>query len=399
MRILVVASTLPYPPVSGFRIRVFQLVQFLARRHHLSIVAFGGEGDAAKIAALSQVCSDVRVVPGLEASRRAKRIGQLLSILRPTSYQRTSLYAPQMQQALDELCAGEPFDVIQVESSHLAAPYRFDSRSRLVVAEHDIVYELLHRMFKTERSLFRRLYNWREYAKFKGEEIELWRRASAVVATSLREVPIVEAAAPGTRVHSAANGVDVDYFCPSDAVPEPHSVVMTGLLSTRPNIDAVTWFVGEVMPRLLAVHPDTVFYAVGGEPADEVRSLASSKVVVTGAVDDVRPYVYRSAVFVVPMRMGGGTRLKVMEALAMRKPLVSTSLGCEGIDVVEGADLLVADDAAGFADAVLRLFEDRELGARLAAHGHEVVRATYRWETIADGLEAFYESLIATDGR
>lgn len=399
MRILFLAHTLPYPPTWGFGIRVYQFLRLLARRHDVSILAYASGDDEGKIAALSAFCARVQVVPGGPSGGGAKRAAQFTSLFRAASYQSRYLHSDAMARALAALCAGEPFDVIQVESSQLAAVFDFDPRSRVVLDEHDIVYELLHRMYQTERSPLRRWYNWREFHKFKREEIAVWRRLSAVVTTSPREVPIIEQAAPSTPVLSAPNGVDVDYFQPSTVAPDADAIVMTGLMKTRPNIDAAVFFVSEVLPRILAAHPALVFYVVGGDPPDEVRRLASDHVVVTGSVDDVRPFVHRAAVFVVPMRMGGGTRLKVLEGLAMKKPMVSTSLGCEGIDVAHGEDLLVADEPAAFADAVLQLLDDRAFGARLAEHGHAVVHRSYRWEAVADRLEQFYEHVPVLSAR
>ena len=396
MRILFHAHTLPYPPTWGFGIRVYQFLKLLSRQHSVSILAYEGTGDAAKIAALSEFCEGVHVVPGGPGVDTTKRVAQLASLFSSASYQSQYLYSEAMQQRLDAICAAAPFDVIQVESSQLAAVFSFDPRARVVLDEHDIVYELLRRMYQTERSPFRRMYNWFEYRKFKREEVAIWRRLSAVVTTSPREVPIISAAAPHTPVLSAPNGVDVDYFHPSSAEPDRDALVMTGLMKTRPNIDAAVYFVREILPHILSVRPQTVFYVVGGDPPEEVQKLAGPHVVVTGGVPDVRPFVHRAAIFVVPMRMGGGTRLKVLEGLAMKKPMVSTSLGCEGIDVANGEHLIVADDPRTFADGVLRLLDDRAFGERLANCGYDVVHRLYRWESVVAHLEAFYASLTPT---
>ena len=197
MRILFLAYTLPYPLTWGFGIRVYQFNKLLARRHEVSILAYASTdeilayanaSDAEKIAALSEFCTGVHVVPGDPSVGLSKRFAQFASLLSPSSYQSRYLYSAAMQRTLDALCRDQPFDVIQVESSQLAAVLKFDERSRVVIDQHDIVYELLHRMFHTERSPVRRLYNWSEYRKFKREEIALWRRFSAVVTTSPREV-------------------------------------------------------------------------------------------------------------------------------------------------------------------------------------------------------------------
>jgi glycosyltransferase involved in cell wall biosynthesis len=137
-----------------------------------------------------------------------------------------------------------------------------------------------------------------------------------------------------------------------------------------------------------------IFYIVGAGATDELKRMASSNVVVTDTVPDVRPYVHRSAVFVVPLRMGGGTRLKVLEGLAMEKAVVSTAVGCEGIDVKHGEHLLIADEPRAFADAVLKLLSDRELAVTLGRRGRALVERDYRWAFIVDRLEGFYDRLL-----
>jgi glycosyltransferase involved in cell wall biosynthesis len=304
-----------------------------------------------------------------------------------------------MQEKLDELDAIRPFDVIQIESSQLAG-FDFSLSSLLILDEHNIEYELLYRMYRTEGSPMRRFYNWLEFMKFKREEINSWRRASGCVMTSAREQRIVNALAPDTPTIVGANAVDVNYFQPSPAPCKRHALVMTGLMHYRPNIDGALYFINEIFPRILASRPDMVFYIVGAGATDELKRLAGPTVVVTDTVPDVRPYVHDAAVFVVPLRMGGGTRLKVLEGLSMAKAVVSTSVGCEGIDVVHGQHLLVADDPQGFADAVLKLSTDTELAGRLGRHGRTLVEEGYKWESVVNRLEGFYRRLLAdTPGR
>ena len=394
MRILVVSPQFPYPPASGFNIRVTQMLPFLSRRHSVTLLTYapvGAElGDG--VAWLSALCDAVHVVPGGSATSSRKRIEQLLSLASSRSFQGRYLYSQSMQRTLDELCRAEPFDVIQLETSQLAT-FSFDPRSSVVVVEHDIVYELLHRIASAERSWFRRVYNGAEARKYAREEPERWKRAAACVVTSSREVDIVRAAGVTTPVLVVPNGVDTEYFRPSAVAPEPDTLVMTGLMSTRPNIDAAVHFATEVFPTILAARPTARVYIVGGDPPDEVSRLANDAVIVTGSVPDVRPYVHKAAVVVVPLRMGGGTRLKVLEGLSMKKPMVSTSIGCEGIDVANDEHVLVADTPSAFAAATLRLLDDAATRCRLAERGHALVYERYEWERAFAPLDALYDEI------
>lgn len=397
LRILVLSPGLPHPPIWGFGIRVNQFLRLLARRHDVTLLTYEEPDEAEKVAAVRALGVAVHTVPRVKSTEAGKRKAQLASIASPMSYQRRSLYSRAMQTKLDELTSRTPFDVIQIESSQLGS-YDFDSRAVLVVDEHNIEYELLYRMYKTERSALRRLYNWLEFKKFKREEISSWRAVSGCVMTSGREQEIVKTLAPSTPTIVGANAVDVEFFGPSPQPVKPNALVMTGLMHYRPNIDGAVYFVQEIFPRILAARPDTVFYIVGAGATDELKRLENANVVVTGTVPDVRPYAHDASVFVVPLRMGGGTRLKVLEGLSMEKPVVSTSVGCEGIDVVHGQHLLIADDPAAFANAVLELMRNRDLAARLGKQGRTLTQDRYKWESVVSRLEAFYDRLLANAG-
>ena len=394
MRILFLTPGFPYPPIWGFGIRVYELIRLLSRGHVVSLLTYEEPGEAEKMAAMKEVCAAVHTVPRAPETERSKRLAQLFSIFSPVSYQRRSLYSRRMQDALNELTSKERFDVIQIESSQLAG-FEFDRRPVRVLDEHNIEYELLYRMYLTERSATRRCYNWLEFTKFRREEIRSWRSVSGCVSTSAREERIMRDLVPEKPILVAPNAVNIAYFHPSDEdLTDLNCLVMTGLMHYRPNTDGALFFVKEILPHILASRPNTVFYVVGAGATEELKRAASPHVVITDTVPDVRPYVYKSAVFVVPLRMGGGTRLKVLEGLAMEKAVVTTSVGCEGIDVTHGEHLLIADEPRAFADAVLGLLGDRDLRLGLGTRGRALVERQYRWETVVEKLEGFYDRLL-----
>jgi len=394
LRILVLSPGLPYPPIWGFGIRVLQFLRLLARRHDVTLLTYEEPDEREKVAAVAALGVEVITIPRAKASERDKRRAQLSSVFTAASYQRRSLSSDLMQAKLTELASSRRFDIVQIESSQLAG-FRFDPRWVIVLDEHNIEYELLYRMYKTEGSAVRRFYNWIEYTKFRREEVDSWRRVSGCVMTSGREQQIMKTLAPSTPSIVGANAVDVEHFCPSAAPVKPNALVMTGLMHYRPNIDGAVYFVQEILPRILASRPDTVFYIVGAGATEELKRLEGPNVVVTGTVPDVRPYAHDASVFVVPLRMGGGTRLKVLEGLSMEKAVVSTSIGCEGIDVVHDEHLLIADEPQTFADAVLSLMNDRERAARLGRRGRLLVEQRYKWESVVGRLESFYSDLLA----
>jgi sugar transferase (PEP-CTERM/EpsH1 system associated) len=392
MKILIVTPSLPYPPHWGFGIRVFHIVKNLGLRHEVVLLTVAGDDQKDEIAAIRQYCADVRVVPGPRKSRR--RFLQLISLFNRRSFLQSSLYSDALQAMITENVGREHFDIIQVESSHLGG-LAFNSDSLLILDEHNIEYKLLQRMYRTERSPVRRLFNWSEFTKFQREEQKFWVRADGVIFTSEQERSEFSEMCPDKPAICGPNGVDVDFFKPADIAVDRNSIVMTGLMRYRPNIDAALFMVNEVLPLIRKKKPDVVFSIVGAGPSDEVLQLAGPNVVVTGEVPDVRPYALAAGLLVVPLRMGSGTRLKVLEGLSLAKPMVTTSLGCEGIEVENNKHLLIADDAESFAQAVITVLDDSNLAASLGTAGRALVEAKYSWVTIVDVIEKFYERLLA----
>jgi glycosyltransferase involved in cell wall biosynthesis len=269
----------------------------------------------------------------------------------------------------------------------------------MVLDEHNIEYELLYRLFRKERSIVRKLYNGVEYVKVKRSERSTWSRVDACLVTSEREEHTVRRHAPRTRTRVVPNGVDLEVFQPQETPTDPHSLVFVGTMNYRPNADAVIYLAGEILPEIWKTRPDVTLTVVGQEPPEEVRRLAGPRIAITGWVDDVRPYVRRAAVVVTPVRIGSGTRLKVLEAFAMGKAVVSTPLGCEGIAVKDGEHLLVADNPADLAARVVRLLDDPALAIRLGMQGRALVERTYGWRAVVDDLDALHSELLETRGR
>lgn len=393
MKILHLSPWLPYPPNWGFAKRVYHVLEVLARRHQVTLVSYsdGRPGEADDIAVLERICDAVHTVPA-PSFAMGKRVAQFASLASPRSFQRQIIHSPQMQQKLDEVARGEPFDIIHVQTSQIAC-FQLDPRSVVVLDEHNIEYELYYRMYQSETSPIRRCFSWLEYYKFRREEMATWHQVAGCVMTSQREADVVNSLAPTIPTAVVPNAVDTDFFAPSRTPVDPDAIVLTGLMKYRPNVDGALWFVKDILPRILQKRPRATFYIVGGEAPPEITRLASANVVVTGSVDDVRPYVHKAAVFAVPLRIGSGTRLKVLEGLAMGKPMVSTALGCEGIELTHGEHLLIEDAPEAFADAVLELMTNADLARRLSEHGRALMERQYRWETAVEALEAFYARL------
>lgn len=398
------ASALPYPPDWAAGIRNFEILRFLSARHIVTLMAYAGGHEGDKVAALSQLGAAVVTVDPPKAAHRHKRWTQLRSLFSIRSYQLASVYSQAMQLAITNSLSTGWFDLVLVEASQMGQ-FTFGSGPARVLDEHNIEYELLRRSFQMERAPLRKMYNGVEFAKFWRQEQTIWRRFHGCILHSERERAIVGLRAPSMPTTVVPSGISLERFKPvPTAAPDTASLVFTGTMTYRPNIDAVKYFVRQILPRILAERPEVVFTVVGAEPPPEVARLAGPNVVLTGRVADIRPYLKRAAVVVVPVRIGSGTRMKVVEALALGKPMVSTTLGAEGHLARPGEHYLVGDTPQAFADQVVRLLADPGFGSALGQRGRQLVEQKYSWPILLARFEGFLQMVTeqfpvaSTDG-
>jgi sugar transferase (PEP-CTERM/EpsH1 system associated) len=392
MEILVVAPYPPYPPRFGGATRVFHLVRMLARDNRVTLACLASPAERAALGPLRDICAEVHTADYPMAGRH-KRWHQLRSLVaRPFSYYQN--YSPALAAQVRRLLAARRFDLVQLEFGDAAPYYVPPPPVPWILDEHNVEYRLLERTWRQTRSPLRRLFTRSEARKLRRAELAACRRAHAVLTTSEVDRATLAPDVPGVPIRVVPNGVDTGFFTPGDAPADPTAIVFTGAIDYHPNTDGVLHFCAEILPLVHAGAEAAVFTVVGKDPPRSVRERAGPRVVVTGPVADVRPWMRRAAVFVVPLRVGGGTRLKILEAMACGRAVVSTSVGCEGIDVTPGEDILVADTPADFAAAVLRCLRDPGLRSRLGARGRALVERRYRWEAIGEDLGAFYRDLL-----
>ncbi len=384
MKILVLAPYLPFPPGFGGAVRIYHLIRQLARRHEVHLLCFReGDTDPADEKGLAPFCRSITLVPRNVAHKRRR---QLQSLFGRRSFQRRFHWDRAMQAAIDRLCRERHPDLILVEFAQMAG-YRFPPALPVVLDEHNVEFDLLERMAARQSGWARRVFNRIEAAKFRREELAAARQAALVLTTSSRDAALLGARIPGLGTRVITNGVDCDYFaCRAAAPRRPAGAVFTGATHYFPNEDALLFFALRIQDHLVAMCPDFHLTAVGGRPRGALAALRSERFELTGFVDDVRPYMWQASVFVVPLRMGGGTRFKIVEAMAAGVPVVSTRIGAEGLPVTHGRELLLADDPRDFAEAVARVLSDPRLADALAQRGLWFVRKHFDWSVVGDRL-------------
>jgi glycosyltransferase involved in cell wall biosynthesis len=404
LRVLLLSPMAPSPPRFGAQARTHGLLTNLARRYEITAVIVHDDDDTpqSSAAAMRSYCKEVHFIRNPHgASGWRRRALQLRSWFSRESYQRLNSMVPGLQNRLDQILAERHFDVVFVNFPHLAhyglrrsppgAP-----RPVVIIDSHDVHYDLARQIAVSTASFGRRLHarlNWR---KLKREEVAAYESVDGVCVCSVADQQRLAKDAPAARTVVIPNAADIEGLQPrpSDPVPDANTVLFFGLLATVPNVDGLLYFVREIWPRILAGRPAAKFLVVGANPAPELRALEGSGVSIVGPVDDLRPYLSRAAVVVVPLRLGSGTRLKILESWAMARPVVSTSLGAEGLESIAGRHLLIADDPDQFAAAVLRVLNEPELAAQLGAAGRALVSESYSWQGTAEFLAAFFRQAV-----
>ncbi len=311
-----------------------------------------------------------------------------------------------MRVELERILGSEPFDLVQMEGVHLyaylptiaAAP----GRPRVIADWHNIESELIRRYSENLSPLLpTRWYASRTARLVESLEPILLEQCQANLVCSERERQVLLARSPGATIRVVENGVDVAGPVPvSTARLERRDLVFVGSMDYHANIDAALYFAREIWPDLHQRRPDLRFVIVGSRPTPEVLALGrQAGIVVTGTVDSVGPYYEAALVAVVPLRVGSGTRLKVLEAMAAGVPVISTSLGAEGLAVTDGKHLILADKPAAFTSAVVRLASDDAEWMQIAMAGRELAASRYDWSGIAASLYEFYEEVVSARGR
>lgn len=398
MKILFLTPYSPANPTFGGALRIYHVLNQMCKHHDVTVTGFCEPGEAGELE---------RQIPALKNKthfidqpytdiRRKKDF--VVSLFSWHSHWYWSSQSEQLQDTIDRLLAEERFDVIQCEFP-VTAQYRFNSDAIKIIDCHNVEYDNFRRMSKINRDPLRKLYYLYESYKFKREEVGICGQQDAILTTSKRDLEMFDKDIPGVPKFVIPNGVDLEYFQTTGAEPEKHSLVFVGMMKYVPNYDGISYFLDEIFPLITSVIPDAKIYIVGKNPPASIVNRASNNIIVTGFVKDTRPYIERASVYVVPLRMGGGTRLKILEAFAMKKAIVTTSIGCEGIDVRDGESVLIGDQPDTFAELVIQLLKDRELANRLTQNGYELSLQKYGWDTIGRQLEDVYKTLSGTDSQ
>jgi polysaccharide biosynthesis protein PslH len=388
MKLLWVKADFLHPTTRGGEIRTLETLKRLHLRHQIHYVALD-DGNPEGIERSSEYCTRAYAIPHHVPDKNSLGFAAQLvrGLVSPLPVAVSRYRSPAMKRKLEELIRREAFDCIVCD--FLFPAQNFPDLSGCVLFQHNVEAVIWKRRAVNARNLPERLYLQSQARRMQAFERDTCRKVKHIIAVSETDAAIMRRDYGAQRVYATPTGVDLEYFSAPASAPRTTDLVFVGSMDWAPNIEGAEWFVREVLPLIRKRRPDCSVSFAGRKPARAVLNLAAAEsgLVVTGTVPDIRPHLWGAAVSIVPLLTGGGTRLKIFEAMAARIPVVSTTIGAEGLPVEHGTHLSLADDPQSFAARCLELMELPEVRSRLTCNAWELVSSHFSWDAAAAEFE------------
>lgn len=396
LKVLVLDEEIPYPPDTGKRIRTWNLLRLLAEKHEVHFLCYGRQGDPS-IAVLRSAGIVLHLVePPVTRLGISLYLRLLVNLFSPYPFSVSKHYSRRYQNECTALLKQGDWDLIQCEWTPYARFISAAGKTPTLIATHNIESQIWKRRAQHGRNFVEKLFFGMQEVKMRWFERRALRRATAVTAVSVPDAETIRGwGIPEVTV--VPNGVDLEWYSGiSSLEAEMNEMISVASLDWFPNADAIDYFSHEIFPIIRDAVPDSALRIVGRRPSESLKAALSAVpgINFVGEVADVRPHLASASVVVVPLRIGGGSRLKILEALAAGKAVVSTSIGAEGLDLTPGKDLVIADSPQAFANAVVNLLQRRDARRQLGENGRKLVSEQYGWNKIARRLEAVWLEVV-----
>jgi polysaccharide biosynthesis protein PslH len=380
MRILFVLVSLPFPPNIGQRMRNYSLLRALQMDgHKVTLLAFGDPAELTSArGGLGGLCADLEVIPEPGGAARAGYAGRLLALTSDLPYGAWRMRSDAIQAAVSQRLASQPFDLVLCDDVYLIKNLPLASSAPIVLNKSSIVHEEARRFLEHQRNPLLSAYGWIEYRRLRRLEMQACGEVAAVWVCSERDRRILANGISPAPFAVVPNVIDLADYKPAET-DDGQTVVYVGAMDWLPNRDAVGFFVTEVMPELRRLVPDVSFVVAGREPPRDFRRRFEGlrDVRFTGTLPDLRPVIAQAAICAVPLRIGSGTRIKILEAAAMAKAVVSTTIGAEGLTLNDGKEIVIADEPKMMARVIARLLGDRRRRLEIGRAARRHVAAEY----------------------
>jgi len=399
MRILLLSSWFPYPPDNGSRIRVFNLIRGLSKDHEITLLALAQSVDGAMghVAVLRRYCREVKVTQ--RKPFRPRRRKAILGFLARRPRFLVDTYSAEMEALVESTVRSNEHDLILASELGVAQYVASHDTIPKILEDAEItIFEEQFRQATGWASKLRYGLTWWKFARY--IEALLGDFDACTVVSQKERDGLAKIIPHYQAVKVIPNGVDVSLYNGDFGTPVPDTLIYPGAVTYSANYDAVDYFLKDIYPLIRDKKPGATLRVTGKTDGVSINELtAHDHVVFTGHVSDIRPWIAQSWACVVPLRVGAGTRFKILESMALGTPVVSTSKGAEGLEVTPGMDILIGDTPATFAEHVVDLLGDRQLRERLSANGQKLVREKHDWQMIAQRLEAFLGDIVARKRR
>ncbi len=393
MNVLLLTQVLPYPPDSGPKVKTWHVIRYLAQHHDLTLVSFIRGDQTHSVRVLEKHCRGVYTIP-IRRGRLRDAAYLLKSLASGEPFLMVRDDRAPMRRLVDRLSSESRFDIVHADQLNMAQYARRVKGARKILDAHNALWLLYQRLWQTmppgmQKTLLER--DWRLIKRYEGQ---VCREFDGVLAVSSEDRAALEGAA-GRQIHVQVVPIAIDTgeIQPVERQAGTDHILHMGTRYWPPNVDGVLWFLREILPLVRASRPDVVFDIVGANPPPEIQAYAQSdpRICIAGYVEDPLPYLRQAGAVVVPLRAGGGMRVKILNALAQALPVVSTTLGSEGIAVESGKHLLIADSPQEFAHAVLRLLDNRQLADELGRNGRQQMVAHYDYRATGLLIDEVYK--------
>ena len=411
MNILWLSHLMPYPPKGGVYQRSYNLMKELSKYNNLYLICFSQksqQGNEHERQTAIKGLSDLGKVLNVflfdsDKSSTAKLKLALTSIFTKTPYTVNWLNAPGVKEAISTAIKQYNIDIVHHDTiswgKYLPSDATIPNNYKIVLNHHNIESHMMLRRASKASNILKRLYFLQEGYKLQSYENKICSKYDLNITCSDTDTSRLKRRIPSANTHTVPNGVDMEYFCPRSTQQQPNSLIFAGGLSWYPNIAAMDFFMHRVWPDLIKSIPSVSMTIVGRNPPQWLKDLASKheELSVTGFVDDVRPLIESASVYVCPINDGGGTKLKILDALAMKKAIVAHPIACEGIDVTEGENILFAETEDEYIKKITMLFNNEALRTKLGNNGRKLIANKYDYTAIGKNLNTLYNSLLATN--
>jgi sugar transferase (PEP-CTERM/EpsH1 system associated) len=398
MKILWVKAGGLVPPDTGGKIRSYNILRQLAKRYAVTFFSFYAAHENDVHAELSQIFQQVIQVPlDLPPAKGSRELLDYVTrLFLRDPYNLTKYCRPLVREKLCALLQEQKFDVILCDFLVTAGVIPWDCPCPKVLFSHNVEATIWERHYRVARNPLWKAVAWREWKRMAAAERKYLQKADHVIAVSENDRAVFASFVDPQRLTVIQTGTDTEFFRPRGEREIPSSLVFTGSMDWLPNEDGILYFANEILPMIRRRVPDVTLCVVGRKPSRRLQNLAARTpyIQLTGWVEDVRPYLAQSAVCVVPLRIGGGTRLKIFEAMSMAKAVVSTSIGAEGLPVNKDQHILLADDPASFAESTAGLLLDASRREQIGLAARNLVQENYSWAAVSVGFARALESVV-----